>query len=278
VAAEFDPTPPGDAPATRRWWGRHLREMRWQAEAARLLVDPVFYGAGVPRGNGMGVLTVPGFLAGDASLMALNDWLARLGYEPARSGIAVNADCSNAAVGRLERRVEALAAGTGGPVALIGHSRGGHFVKALAARRPELVANAISIGAALDSPFDISLPTKAAVAAVRVALHRVSAASAAHGCLTDTCTCPFARDFASPFPEEVPLTSIYSRGDGVVWWESCVVPYARCVEVTGSHVGLATNRKVFRVIAETLAAAGSPRARRGSAPSAAPPPGGRRAA
>jgi hypothetical protein len=51
----------------------------------------------------------------------------------------------------------------------------------------------------------------------------------------------------------VPLTSIYSREDGVVWWEACVVPYARNVEVTGSHVGLAFNRKVYRAIAEALA-------------------------
>ena len=48
--------------------------------------------------------------------------------------------------------------------------------------------------------------------------------------------------------------SIYSRGDGVVWWEACVVPYARNVEVTGSHVGLAFNRKAYRAVAEALAA------------------------
>ena len=52
----------------------------------------------------------------------------------------------------------------------------------------------------------------------------------------------------------MPLTSIYSREDGVVWWEACVVPYARNVEVTGSHVGLAFNRTAYRVIAEALAA------------------------
>ena len=40
----------------------------------------------------------------------------------------------------------------------------------------------------------------------------------------------------------------------MVWWEACVVPYARNVEVTGSHVGLAFNRKVYRVIADVLAA------------------------
>jgi triacylglycerol lipase len=52
----------------------------------------------------------------------------------------------------------------------------------------------------------------------------------------------------------VRLTSVYSKGDGVVRWRSCVVPYAHNVEVTGSHVGLAFNRKAYRAIAHALAA------------------------
>ena len=31
-----------------------------------------------------------------------------------------------------------------------------------------------------------------------------------------------------------------------------MVPYARNVEVTGSHVGLAFNRKAYRVVAQAL--------------------------
>ena len=102
----------------------------------------------------------------------------------------------------------------------------------------------------LDTPFDISLPTKAAVAAARAAQAPRSEA----GCFTERCGCAFARDYAGPFPEGIPLTSIYSRGDGVVWWEACIVPYARNVEVTGSHVGLAFNRKAYRAVAEALSA------------------------
>ena len=51
-------------PEPERWWGRHLHELRWQLEAARLLADPVFYGRGVPRGDGRPVLLLPGLLAG----------------------------------------------------------------------------------------------------------------------------------------------------------------------------------------------------------------------
>jgi hypothetical protein len=32
------------------------------------------------------------------------------------------------------------------------------------------------------------------------------------------------------------------------------VPYARCVEVSGSHIGLACNRKAFLAVAKALAA------------------------
>ena len=49
------------------------------------------------------------------------------------------------------------------------------------------------------------------------------------------------------------LTSIYSKGDGVVRWERAVVEEADCVEVAGSHVGLMANRKAYRAIAAALA-------------------------
>ena len=253
--AAFDPVPPppGDVPPPERWWGNHLAEARWQLELARLTVDPVFRGEGVPRGDGAPVLLVPGFLAGDGSLGVMRGWLRRLGYAPRGSGIRLNVDCSDRAVDALDRRLRDLAERSGRQVALIGHSRGGHFVKALAHRRPELVSSAISMGAGLDTPFDISAPTQAAVAAVRAVHGRTSDRIARRGCFTSTCDCPFTRDYAGAFPREVPLTSIYSRGDGVVRWRSCVVPYATSVEVPGSHVGLAVNRHAYRAIATALA-------------------------
>jgi pimeloyl-ACP methyl ester carboxylesterase len=238
-----------DAPTTDRWWGHHLQEIRWQAELARLLVDPVYRGEGVPRGDGGPVLLIPGFLAGDNSLSVMASWLRRIGHRPTSSGIRFNVDCSNRALLALERRLEATMQAAGRPVALIGHSRGGHFAKALARRRPELVDRVISLGAGLDTPFAISLPTAGAVAAVRA----VHARRQPPGCFTEGCGCAFSEAYRSPFPADIPLTSIYSRGDGVVRWQACVVPYARCVEVTGSHVGLACNRKAYRAIADALA-------------------------
>jgi len=257
-------TPTPDAAEARRWWGRHLHELRWQAELARLLVDPVYHGHGIPHGDGRPVVLVPGFLAGDGSLMVMAEWLERIGYRPHRSGIVFNVDCSNRALQRLEARVKRVVESAGQPAAIVGHSRGGHFAKALASRRPDLVCAVVSMGAGLDTPFDISLPTHHAVRLVRAVHARTTDRRDHRGCMTTACRCDFARHYAGPFPASVPLTSIYTRGDGVVWWEACVVPYARCVEVSGSHVGLAFNRKAYRAVAEALAAC-SPQA---SAPTA----------
>jgi triacylglycerol lipase len=253
-SSSFTPTPTGAPEPQRHWWGRHVSEIRWQAELAMLPFDPVFYGIGVPHGNGQPVLLIPGFLAGDVSLSVLGGWLFRIGYRPRRSGITLaNVDCSDRAVDRIERRLEGIVAATGRKAAVIGHSRGGHFAKALAHRRPDLVTGVVTMGAALDTPFDISVPTKAMVTGVRKVLHATSSRARENGCLTDTCNCPFTRDYSAPFPKDVALTSIYSWGDGVVWPPACIVDYANNRRVPGSHVGLAYNRHAYRIIARTLA-------------------------
>lgn len=235
------------------WWGTHLREIRWQAELARLLADPVWRGAGLPRGDGEPVLLIPGFLAGDQSLSVMARWLRRLGYRPRRAGISFNVACSDIAVDRLEKVLARAHQLSGRKVALVGHSRGGHFARALAVRHPERVSQVVSLGSGLDEPFDISEPTRLMVEGVRRMGARRDPERAALGCFTHACLCRYAENYRSPFPEAVPLTSIYSKGDGVVRWRACVLPYARNVEVTGSHVGLAFNRHAYREIARTLA-------------------------
>jgi triacylglycerol lipase len=237
-----------------RWWGRPLAETRWTLELVRLLADRLYRSAdGVPRGDGRPVVLMPGFGAGDQTLAVLGIWLRRLGYAPSVCGFIVNADCSDRALERVARRVDELNRRHGRRVALVGHSRGGHYARALGARSPEKVSHAISLGADLQGQFGASRPTLHAVGAVRrvlLATHRARS----HDCVSSACTCGFTRDFAKPFPfEAVRLTSIYSKGDGVVRWEGCVVPGANCVEVTGSHVGLVFNRAAYRAIGDALA-------------------------
>jgi triacylglycerol lipase len=241
---------PGDA----RWWGRPLAETRWQLELARLLVDPVLWGRDVPRGDGRPVVLVPGFGGGDQTLLVLAAWLRHIGYRPFTCGFVANVECSDRAAERVERRLENLHRRHGRRVAVIGHSRGGHYARALGSRRPDLVSHAVSVGAGLREMLAVSYPTGAAVAAARGAAHRTGQARSPR-CLTEGCDCRFARDFTRPFPtDRVRLTSIYSKGDGVIRWQAALVLDADCVEVTGSHVGLVFNRKTYRAIAAALAA------------------------
>jgi pimeloyl-ACP methyl ester carboxylesterase len=243
----------GADPVREHWLGRPLAETRGWLELARLLADPVLYGAGVPRGDGRPVVLVPGFLAGDQTLSVIAAWLRRIGYRPQLCGFIANAGCSDRTLDRLERRVEGLWRSHRRRVALIGHSRGGHFARALAARRPDRVSHAISMGADLQGLLGASTPTVLAVGVARRVV-RASGRARRETCLTLHCGCRFSHDYARPFPsEQVRLTSIYSRGDGVVHWECQVIPHAECVEVTGSHVGLIFNRKVYRAVAGALA-------------------------
>jgi pimeloyl-ACP methyl ester carboxylesterase len=238
----------------REWWGSPLAETRWMLELTRLVVDPVFRSRdGVPRGDGRPVVLLPGFIAGDQTLAVMATWLYRLGYCPQTCGFVANVDCSQRALERVERKVASLHRRHGRRVAVIGHSRGGHLARALGAWRPERVSHAISLGADLQRMFGISAPTQYAVVATRRALH-LTGRALAPGCLTEDCDCAFTSHYAGEFPvDTVRLTSIYTKGDGVVRWQRCVVPEADCIEVDGSHTGLIFNRSAYRAIGLALA-------------------------
>jgi pimeloyl-ACP methyl ester carboxylesterase len=199
------------------------------------------------------VVAIPGLLADDDVLAIMRGWLCRIGYDPHAAGIGLNVDCSDRALDRLERRVEAIVRRAGRKVSLVGHSRGGQFGKALATRRPDLVSRLVSLGSPLAAPLDVSIPTRAFVAGLRSYLHASSPLLARNGCMTTTCLCPFADSFRAEWPASVPCTSVYTRSDGVVWWEACLVPYARSVEVGCSHVGMAVSAPVYHHIAAALA-------------------------
>src|SRR5690242_20579888 len=68
--------------------------------------SPVYYGVGVPKGDGSGVVVVPGFLASDFYLWELNLWLGRVGYRPYMSQIGWNADCFDLQVDKLQKTIE----------------------------------------------------------------------------------------------------------------------------------------------------------------------------
>jgi pimeloyl-ACP methyl ester carboxylesterase len=247
------PDPHESADEVSAWHGHPVLELRCSAELARLLVDPVFRGHGVPHGDGRSVLLLPGFLAPDCSLRLLAQFLRRIEYRPVLSGIRFNSGCGNTFDQRIVRTVMREHARSGRRLAVIGHSRGGHYARSLATRHPDLISHIVTVGSAVEDPLDVSILTKHAAAAVRAIATTHDREKQQRGCLTLGCTCEFSRGFAQPFPAQVKFTSIHSRDDGVVRWGSCIADYATCVEVTGSHVGLAFNRQAFRAVARALA-------------------------
>jgi pimeloyl-ACP methyl ester carboxylesterase len=220
------------------------RESLFGLEYLALLRDPIHQGAGLLPGNGYPVMLVPGFLAGDYTLATMFRWLKRHGYRPRMSGISFNVGASNVLVREIAARLRRTHELTGLKTTVIGQSRGGLLAKVVGDRHPELVDQVISLGSPLADPYDVGPATMAAVNAARVT------AAIRYGRLaTDE------RNFLATLAgrPQVPTTSVYTRGDGIVHWRSCVRADVRMVEVNTSHVGMAVNPQVYRVIARLLA-------------------------
>jgi triacylglycerol lipase len=230
------------------------REGRIGLEWAALRRSDVYRGAGVPAGDGRGVLLIPGFMAGDGSLATLTGWLRAAGWHTKRAGFRANVACSEVACRRLEERLERLAEGTGGRVTLIGQSRGGVFAKAVAARRPDLVAGVVALG----SPIRAQLAVHPVVLAQVGVVATLGESGALPGllswrCLRGECCAPFRAALEGPFPDEVGYVALYSRTDGIVDWRSCLDPDADAlVEVHGSHCGMSVNPEAYRAIGRAL--------------------------
>jgi triacylglycerol lipase len=228
------------------------RESRLGLEVAALLRDPVFKGEGVPDGCGQPVLLIPGFLAGDDSLGLMTRWLRRTGHHTRSAAMRINVDCSTAAVERLERRLEELAERQGQRVAIIGQSRGGHFARVLARRRPDLVSGIVALGSPALDPLAIHPLIRLQVVAVG-ALGTLGAPGLfRRSCLSGGCCSTFWNDLAAPFPRGIGYLAIYSRSDGVVDWRACLDPAAEHVEINATHIGMGANPRAYRAIGAAL--------------------------
>ncbi|MGO9844693.1 MAG: esterase/lipase family protein, partial [Candidatus Acidiferrales bacterium] len=110
-------------------------------ELAFLRLSPLYWGYGVPRGDGSAVILVPGFLSADLYLTQFRSWLRRIGYAAFYSGIQLNADCPNLLIRRqLKESIQQAYKATGGKIHLIGHSLGGSIALAAASQIPDRVA------------------------------------------------------------------------------------------------------------------------------------------
>ena len=229
-------------------------EALFGAEILLLHASPVYYGFGVPHGDGSGVVIIPGFLGTDLYLTELYEWLARIGYRPYFSGIGINADCPNLLIQRrLNETVEKALAETGARIHLIGHSLGGVIARSLAGQRPKDVASVTTLA----SPIRGTVANRTiihAAEAVRLRILQEHGDGVLPHCYTGRCTCNFVDSLRRRVPDSMLQTAIYTRHDGIVDWRYCMTRSARNdFEVPGTHIGMAFNPAAYSVLAERLA-------------------------
>ncbi len=221
-------------------------------EFATLRLSPVYYGLGVPPGNGTAVVIVPGFLGMDLTLFELHAWLGRVGYRPYFSGMGLAADCPNVLAQKLAATIARAYRETGQRVHLIGHSLGGIFARSAAVRMRDRVASVISLG----SPFRglVVNPLVLTLASLVRRRIRKRYPDPPRGCATSRCSCAFGRSLRRKWPRSVAQTAIYTCEDGIVDWRYCRTGDPKVdVEVCGTHIGLIFNPTTYLRIAERLA-------------------------
>ena len=193
-----------------------------------------------PRGDGRGVLVLPGLLADDASTRPIRNFLRRLDHRTYSWGLGRNLGPTREVVDGLPKRLQHIVDRTGQPVSLVGWSLGGILARELARRQPDLVQQVITLA----SPYmgDDSMPSRADAAYRRRSKQHTNSD-------------PEAREkLKRPIP--VPSTSVYSRSDGIVHWRACISPVSPThenIEVRAGHLGIGVDAAVLWVLADRLA-------------------------
>jgi len=233
-------------------------EALFAAEILMLHATPVYYGFGVPRGDGSGVVIIPGFLGTDLYLMELHGWLQRIGYRSYFSGIGINAECPNLLVQRqLNKTIERALTETERKIHLIGHSLGGVIARSVAGQRPQDIASVITLAAPIRGTVTSRAVLNAAES-IRQRIRQEHGRGVLPDCYTGRCTCNFVDSLKRDIPNSMTETAIYTRDDGIVDWHYCMTGNREVdFEVPGTHIGMAFNPSAYAVVAERLAMAQS---------------------
>ncbi len=197
------------------------------------------------NGGGRPVVVLPGLLAGDGSTRALRRLLRLAGYAPYGWGLGTNVGPTKRIVGGMDDVLGEITDRHGRPVSIIGWSLGGMFGYDLAGRHRGAVDRLITLG----SPLYLADP-------------RQSRGSRFYDGYAPAHLADYSLDsWRKPAGLAVPATSIFSKTDGIVRWQTCVHPpgpLAENIEVYGSHCGLGFHPAAAYAILDRLAAPGDP--------------------
>lgn len=193
--------------------------------------------------DGHPVVMFPGLASDGKALAPLRKHCAALGYEPIDWGLGFNTGPkgdADAWLSELAEHTRKLLAGRKQSATLLGWSLGGVYAREVAKLLGPRVRQVITIGTPFNADADhtnVGWVYRLLSSTSQVIDPKLS-----------------ARLRKAP---DVPTTSIYSRSDGVVAWQTCthhpVTAQAEDIEVTSSHLGMGWNRQVLQVVADRLA-------------------------
>lgn len=199
------------------------------------------------------VLLIPGFLAGDYTLRAMAVHLRLIGHRTYRTGILANVGCIDRGTEALERRLESIAGHRDRKVALVGHSLGGMMARGLAARRPDLVAGIVTMGSPMMAPGAAHQVLLAQIRNLRRLQSLGLSRLMSEDCTAGACAQRMWEESRRPLDPGLPFTAIYSKRDGIADWRACIDPIAEAREVRTSHIGMAVDPAVLRIVVKALA-------------------------
>jgi len=209
------------------------------------------------------VLTIPGFLASEASLVRLNRFLGEQGFRSRSWGLGRNlgpggSDWNSHLDGMviiLADRVRAMADESSAPVSIIGQSLGGVYARELASRLSNEVDRIIMLGAPTFHPYRTERHNRV-IGTLGYWFNRQSASEFAgrEGLL----------HWESDHPA-LPCVAIHSPIDGIVDENACHIPGyivrqsrkrspRENIRVLSSHIGMSVSPWVLLAVADRLLA------------------------
>ncbi len=190
-----------DRPFAIPSWTQRSRELLVARELPRVLLSvPSLVRA--PHGDGRILLTIPGFGAGDASLLPIRRFLSARQHDTRGWGLGRNTGDAELLLDKSLRVAQRLAHDSGKPVNLVGWSLGGVIAREIARDQPDIVHRIATIGTPLTGPR-----------------HTVASRSYSPEQLDHIDAIIEQR---RPRPIQRPVLAVYSRNDGVVDWRTCI--------------------------------------------------------
>ena len=117
---------------------------------------------------------------------------------------------------------------------------------------PDAVAAVVMLGSPVLDPLAVSPGVMRTVRSVArlgdLGVHGVFSSE----CRSGDCCSEYYALLRAPLTEGMVALMIYSRSDAIVDWRACLDPSATCVEVDGSHCGMAVNARVYEELERVL--------------------------